>query len=141
MTLLKKHPELRLIDCKTRDRQLTIENGLEGRVQPLAAEDKPFDTTIALAILISRLKNQDQKKVVIIAADQGPSNVFARSLTTEAQNQMAFIIPNGGEYDMRMEGNGQQYKQMISNCNVYKCATPEEQSVVVEQAYCDMTKN
>lgn len=139
MTLLKNHTEISIIDCKTNARQLDVSEEAKDKVQALATEEKPFDTTIALAAVINKLNQR--KKIVVMAADNGPANVFARSLTPEAQNQVAFIIPNGGEYDMRMEGNNSKYKQMISNCWVYKCNTPADQSEVVEQAYCDMTKN
>lgn len=66
-----------------------------------------------------------------------------RALTKDVQCRMALIIPNGsqdtGEYDMRMEGEGDVYTQMISNCFVYKCATPADQAAVIEKAYQDMT--
>lgn len=55
---------------------------------------------------------------------------------------MGLIIPNGGkntgEYDMRMEGQGSQYTQMISNCTVYKCDSPQNQTAVIEKAYRQM---
>jgi hypothetical protein len=70
----------------------------------------------------------------------GQTNVFTRSLDHEAQDRMALIIPDAQDHDMRMEGEGSVYKQMISNCWVYKCKTPAEQTRVIEQAYNDMLK-
>ena len=68
----------------------------------------------------------------------GQTNVFARALDHDAQKRMAFIIPNPQENDMRMEGEGSKYKHMISDCWVYKCETPLDQTQVIENAYNDM---
>ncbi len=141
MLLLKQHPELVFIDCGTKDSKLSVDEDKKERLQPLAGEEQPFDTFIALA----RIMSQKEGNIVGFGADQGPTNVFARSLDPQAQQYMAFIIPNGGkvgedtgEYDMRMEGDGAKYRQMLSNCWVYKCETPEKQQEVVERAYTDM---
>lgn len=105
----------------------------------IAPEEQSFDTPIALAFLMN-----DNKNIIGFGADTGVTNVFIRALTTAAQRRMALIISNGaqdnGEYDMRMEGEGSVYTQMISRCRVYKCDTPEDQTGVIERAYGNMTR-
>ncbi len=134
--LLKKHPELTLMDCGGPSSRVAIDEGQEAQYMVIPDEDQPFDTIVALARIMSVTKG-----MVGLAADNGPTNVFTRSLDTEAQERMALIIPNAEEYDMRMEGDGEKYKQMISNCLVYKCRTPEDQIGVVDRAYNDMMGN
>lgn len=137
-TLLKNNPNLTIIDCGSKESRLNIDKEYTNQYTVLPQENTPFDTTVALALAMNTNEN-----IIGFAADQGPSNVFARALTKEAQRRMAFIIPNAqnrtGEYDMRMEGNGNQYIQMISNCLVYKCQNPDEQTAVVAKIYKDLT--
>jgi hypothetical protein len=54
---------------------------------------------------------------------------------------MSFIIPNPKEYDMRMEGENAEYRQMISDCLVLKSDSPNVQSQVstLERAVKKMT--
>jgi len=131
--LLKKNKKLKLMDCGGKTSRVAIEGGQEDQYMIIPDEDQPFDTLVALARIMSA-----KKGIVGFGADNGPTNVFARSLDDKAQNRMAFIIPNSGEYDMRMEGEGSKYKQMLSNCWVYKCDSPEDQTEVVDLAYNEM---
>lgn len=136
--LLRKHSDVVLMDCGTPVSRVAVDEDQKNQYMVLPAEKKPFDTTIALALAMNLNKN-----IIAFGADNGPINVFARALNKEAQRRMAFIIPNGsrdkGEYDMRMEGKGDVYTQMISNCPVYKCQTPADQTAVIEKAFQDMT--
>lgn len=137
--LLINYPELVLMDCgdKVKNR-IVIYEDLYNQYMVIPKEQQPFDTIVALALAMNV-----NKKIIAFGADNGPTNVFARALNKEAQRRMAFVIPNGGketgEYDMRMEGEGSVYTQMISNCLVYKCETPADQTAVIEKAYQDMT--
>lgn len=132
--LLKSHKTLTLMDCSTKESRVAVERGQEDQCMTLPDGDQPFDTIVALARIMSA-----KKGIITLGADNGPTNVFARALDNDAQNRMAFIIPNSGEYDMRMEGNGLKYKHMISNCWVYKCTTPDDQTKVIALAYKDMS--
>jgi len=143
--LLQEHPNLLLFDCnpaKSRihsdgeKNSLQISSAYENQIVPLPAEDEPFDSVIALGLIW----NQEAGKFVGFAGDNGPPNLFSRTLTKEAQQRFVFIIPNRQEYDMRMEGEGDKYTQMLSYCPIYKCANPEEQAVVIRKAYEDLTK-
>ena len=133
MELLKKHPELVLIDCNNKASMLTVDEDKKNRYMPLVPEEKPFDTILGLAAAI----NADQSNsIIVLGADNGPPNVLVRALTKEAQRRMALIIPD--QCDMRTEGQGDSYTQSISNVRVYKCGTPENQTAVIERAYQDM---
>ncbi len=132
--LLAKYPNLHLIDCGNDKSKLQLEDRKD-RVSELIAEKKPFDTHMALARVMSKVK---KGLMVGFGADNGPTHVFTRSLDIDAQESFAYIIPE--DYDMRMEGEGEKYKQMLSNCWVYKCKTPEDQAVVIEEAFEDLTK-
>ncbi len=139
ITLLRNNFDVVLMDCGTKDSRVALDEDQKNQYMQLASEEQPFDTIIALALAMNKSKN-----IVAVAADNGPANVFARALNEEAQRRMTFIIPNGsksnGEYDMRMEGEGSEYTQMLSNCRVYKCETPADQTAVIEKAYQDMAK-
>lgn len=139
--LLKKKKRLKLIDCGTKDSRVKVTEDLADRVIAAPAEEEPFDTLIALGMVMSKKNKEQPGSVVGFGADNGPTNVFSRSLTKAGQEFMAFIIPNPEEYDMRMEGEGSCYKQMLSNCWVYKSKSPsiEDQADVIELAYDDMT--
>ncbi len=132
--LLKNNPDLVLLDCGTKDSKVTV-GSEQNRVFCLANEERPFDTIVALGRIMSACS---AGVMVGFGADNGPTNVFSRALDIDAQNCMSFIIPNAKEYDMRMEGEGDKYRQMLSNCWVYKCESPEMQCAVVERAYRDM---
>jgi hypothetical protein len=138
-TLLRNHSDLVLIDCGNEKSRLVVDADQQDRCVQVAPEKEPFDTIVALALAMSV-----NNRIVAFGADNGPTNIFARALNREAQRRMALIIPNGskdnGEYDMRMEGEGSVYTQLISNCRVYKCETPQDQAAVIEKAYQDMTK-
>ena len=131
--LLKEYPHTILLDCSTKKNPLIVQDIYKNRCLSLAQEEQPFDTIIALGRFMSK-----KRKMTAFGADTGPANVFARSLDHFAQNRMAFIIPNPKEYDMRMEGKGSKYKQMISNCWVYKCKCPTDQTNVIKRAYLEM---
>ncbi|HLC06999.1 MAG TPA: hypothetical protein VJJ26_02310, partial [Candidatus Babeliales bacterium] len=136
--LLRKHPELVLMDCGGKDSRVAIDEDQQNQYMVIPEEQQPFDTILALALAMNV-----NKKIIGFGADNGPTNVLARALNKAAQRRMALIIPNGGketgEYDMRMEGEGSVYTQMISNCSVYKCETPVDQTEVIEKAYQTMT--
>lgn len=140
--LLGEHPGLILIDCGTQASRITIKEELyKNRCLVIAGEKQAFDTIIALASIMN-----EQKRVIGIGADNGPTNVFVRSLDKKAQNRMALIIPNPQEYDVRMENwltNSDKYGQMISNAWVYKCKSPaiEHQIKTIERAYTDMIQH
>ncbi len=138
ISLLQNNSDLSIMDGGNKSSQLKIEKQDECSKQYMIIPDEitPFDMIIALGRIMSKDKN-----IYAIGADNGPTNVFSRALDQEAQDRMAFIIPNGQEYDMRMEGKGNKYKQMISNCWVYKCEKPTDQEKVVQQAYNDMSSN
>lgn len=129
--LLKKNPNLILLDCGTPHSRVTVNEDQKHQYMVIPNEEQPFDTVVALARIMSI-----NKKIIALAADQGPSNVFARSLDSQAQKRMAFIIPNVREYDMRMEGKNTAYQQMISDCLVLKSDSPEleDQVAVLEKA-------
>jgi hypothetical protein len=131
--LLRNYPKLVLIDCGTAASRVVVDEDQAKQYMVLAKEEQPFDTIIALARVMSM-----NEPIVGFGADNGPTNVFARSLDNAAQERMALVIPNAQEHDMRMNGKGDKYKQMISNCWVYKCATPLEQGMVIDRAYQDM---
>lgn len=132
--LLKKHKEVTLMDCGGQSSRVAIENGQEDSYMVIPDEEQPFDTIVALARIMSV-----KKRIVGFGADNGPTNVFARSLDAQAQDRMAFIIPNSEEYDMRMEGEGSAYEQMISGCRVYKCKSLKNLTSIVDIAYRQMT--
>jgi hypothetical protein len=133
--LLKKHPNLVLLDCSGKNHRVAINEAQKHQYLVIPDEEQPFDTKIALARIMSAKKN-----IIGFGPDMGQANVFLRSLDHDAQNRMAIIIPNATEHDMRMSGNGSIYKHMISNCWVYKCETPAQQAEVIEKAYQNMTK-
>lgn len=132
MQLLENHPKLTLLDCGTKASLITVDEDKKDRCAQLTPEQKPFDTLIALAFVMSM-----NKKIIAFGADNGPTNVFARALNKDGQRRMAFIIP--GECDMRTEGSGAVYKQSISHCPIYRCQTPADQTQVIENAYNNMT--
>jgi len=101
----------------------------------VSQENGALDTIIALGLVVSQLKDN----FVGFGADNGLTNVFTRALSRDAQERFAFIIPNNNEYDMRMEGEGDSYKQMISSCHVYKCPSPERQDETILKAYDEIS--
>jgi len=131
--LLNNHSNVILMDSSSENNRITINDKQKDRYLTIAPEQQPFDTIIALGRIMSKKKN-----IIAFGPNMGQTNVFARSLDHDAQKRMAFIIPNPQENDMRMEGEGSKYKHMISNCWVYKCETPLDQTQVIEQAYNDM---
>ena len=132
-SLLEKYPHIILLDCNGQNNKIVIQDMYKNRLLSLAQEEQPFDTIIALGHFMS-----GKRKVIAFGADTESAHVFARSLDHFAQNRMAFIIPNSKEYDMRMEGKGSKYKQMLSHCWVYKCKEPTDQTKVIKKAYLDM---
>ena len=145
--LLKEKPTLLLLDCNPEKSRISFDgeehanlamsSDYQERVIPLPAEDEPFDSVIALGLIW----NKEEGKFVGFAGDNGPPNLFSHTLTKEAQRRLAFIIPNGDEYDMRMEGNGDSYTQMLSHCRVYRCTNPEEQADTIIEAFKTMTQS
>ncbi|HEX4069254.1 MAG TPA: hypothetical protein VHX42_04095 [Candidatus Babeliales bacterium] len=141
--LFKNHPNIILVDCSNQNKKIIsnknnkiiVDDESSSRYLTIAPEQHPFDTIIALARIMSA-----QKNMIAFGPDMGQTNVFMRALDHDAQNRMAFIIPNPKEHDMRMEGEGSKYKHMISNCWAYKCKTPDDQTHVIEEAYNDMLK-
>ena len=143
--LLRERPNLLLLDCNPEGSRVKFDGDdhtnlgmspdYQERVVPLPAEDEPFDSVIALGLIW----NKEEGKLVGFAGDNGPPNLFSRTLTKEAQQRFAFIIPNGDEYDMRMEGEGDSYTQMLSHCRVYRCAKSEEQAATIAEAYKEIT--
>jgi hypothetical protein len=134
MNLLEKHPEIVLLDCGTPASLLTVDEDKKDRCMRLVPERKPFDVPIALGHVMSMKKMS--KKVVVIGADNGPTNVIIRSSTEEAQHHIAIIVPD--QCDMRTAGHGPVSKQSISHCPVYRCKTPADQTQVIENAYNNM---
>lgn len=137
--LLKKNPNLVLLDCGTPSSRIPVDENNKDRYMTIAKEEQAFDTIVALAAQMSA-----NKKILAIAADQGPSNVFARSISTiDGQQRMAFIIPNPDQYDMRMEGEGSTYQQMISDCLVLKSNSSDvhDQYKVLKKALKKMENN
>lgn len=136
--LLKQHPNLVLMDCDGKNSRFNVDGDQKNQYIKIAPEEQSFDTIQALALLMNV-----NEKIIAFGADNGPTNVFVRTLNKAAQRRMGLIIPNGGkengEYDMRMEGQGLTYTQIISKCRVYKCKTPQNQTEVIERAYNDMT--
>lgn len=133
--LLKRYPETILIDCGTKDSKIKLEK-FQDRIVDLPVEKQPFDTIIALAQLMNR-----KSAIVAIGADNGPTNVFSRALTHNAQDRMIFVIPNGEESDMRMNGEGDFYRQMISNSWVCACKHPAEQKNKIVSSYRTVIQN
>jgi hypothetical protein len=133
--LLKNHHNIILMDCSRKNNRIFVDDEYKKRYLTIADEQQPFNTIIALARIMSI-----KKGIMGFGPDMGQTNVFTRSLDHETQDRMALIIPDAQDHDMRMEGKGSVYKQMISNCWVYKCETPNEQTRVIEQAYNDMLK-
>lgn len=143
--LLKNQPTLLLLDCNPEKSRITFNTigschlemtpEYKKRIVPLPVENKPFDSIIALGLIW----NRDEERFVGFAGDNGPPNLFAHTLTKGAQKRFAFIIPNGKEYDMRMEGEGPQYTHMLSHCPVYCCKTPAEQASTIICAYKELT--
>lgn len=133
--LIRNHPNLMLLDCSGKNYRVTIDEDQKNQYMVIPDEEQPFDTKLALARIMSAKKN-----IIGFGPDMGQANVFLRALDNDAQNRMAIIIPNPTEHDMRMSGEGNLYKHMISNGWVYKCKTPDEQTKVVEQAYQNMTQ-
>jgi hypothetical protein len=131
--LLNNHSNIVLMDSSSENNRIMVDDKQKDRYLTIAPEQQPFDVIIALGRIMSKKKN-----IIAFGSDMGQSNVFARSLDHDAQNRMAFIIPNPQENDMRMEGEGSKYKHMLSHCWVYKCQIPLDQTQVIEQAYNDM---
>ena len=134
-TLLNKHADIVLLDCSRRVDRVVVDEKQKNRCLIIPDEVQPFDTIIALGFIMSH-----NKHIIAFGPDMGQTNVFIRSLEDDAQNRTAIIIPNAKEHDMRTSGDGFVYKHMISNCWVYKCETPIDQTKVIEQAYQDMKK-
>lgn len=147
--LLQKDPSLLLIDCNSSDIRIIFDKNdvkkdteyllmdaqFKDRVLQLPP-DKNYDTILALTTYV----NAGKYKWIGFGSDGGPTNIFTRGLSQDAQNRFAYIIPDSKEYDARMEGEGKKYKHMLSSCWVYKCENPEEQSDIIMQAYKDMKK-
>ena len=136
--LLKKHPKLTLLDCGGKTSRVAIDKDQEKQYMIIPDEQQAFDTIIALARIMSAQTKDGRycgKRMIGFGSDMGPTNVFARSLDLAAQDRMTFIIPNEKEHDMRMNGKGDVYKQMISNCWVARCKTPSDQTRVIEESY------
>jgi hypothetical protein len=135
--LLEKNRDLVLVDCGTKASRITVTEDLRDRVI-IPQENQPFDVHIALAKMMGL-----NDKIVAILTDQGPANVFARAASEKAQEHIAIIIPNPEEADMRMQSKNREamYKQMISNCFVFKSKSPqlEDQVAVVENALRKIT--
>jgi len=131
--LLNKHADIVLLDCSRKADRIDIDK--KDRYLIIPDEVQAFDTVIALGYIMSH-----NKKIIAFGPDMGQTNVFIRSLENDAQNRMAIIIPNVKVRDMRATGEGSVYKHMISNCWVYTCQTPADQTKVIEQAYQDMKK-
>ena len=144
--LLQSCPELIIMDCNTKNHRISFSGDgedckamspeYEERVVQLPDEEEAFDTIIAMGLVA----NQMGTDYVGFAADNGPPNVFARALSKDAQQRTAFIIPSSDSSDMRMEGSGRAYKQLLSDCWVYRCTDPCEQSEVILGAYEDMSE-
>lgn len=136
--IMTEDPNLVILDCGTKDSKVTLSDALQSRVKDMPAEEegKAFDTFVALGALI----NSGKYRMMVVGADQGPTNVLLRAIDHEAQQRDAVvIIPNPGEYDMRMEGAGAVYQQSLSGATVYKSASAslEDQSAVLSQALND----
>lgn len=136
--LLRNQPHAMLMDAGTEDSRVIIDEDQKKQYLQLAPEKSAFDTIIALALYMNIHKN-----IITIGADNGPTNLFARALDSQAQQRMAFVIPHGGdyerEYDMRMEGTGKRYKHMLyENCMVYKCENRSAQADIIRLAYDDI---
>jgi hypothetical protein len=129
-TLLKNHADLVLLDCGGKTSRIAIDEKQKNRYLIIPDEEQAFDTIIALGRIMSL-----HHDIIGFGADNGPTNVFTRALDNEAQNRMTLVIPNAKEHDMRMEGEGSVYKQMISNCWVAKCEQPSDQTRVIEESY------
>lgn len=136
-TLLRSYKDLVLIDLGGQGSSVIVDKDQQNQCIKIAVEEQAIDTPIALALLMN-----DNKNIVGFGPDTGVTNAFMRALSKAAQRRMALIIPNGGkqygQYDVRMEGEGPTYTQMISNCRVYKCEDPSSQSYIIDQAYQDM---
>lgn len=133
--LLNTHADIVILDCSRKVDKVVVDKEQKNRCLIIPDEVQPFDTIIALGYIMSHYK-----KIIAFGPDMGQTNVFIRSLENDAQNRMAIIIPNAKEHDMRTSGDGSVYKHMISNCWIYKCETPADQTKVIEQAYQDMKK-
>ncbi len=138
--LLDNYSKLMLIDCGTKASRITInKESNKDRCLMIADEKQAFDTIIALGSIMNKEKN-----IIGIGADNGPTNVFVRSLTNDGQDRMALITPNPQEYDARMENckdKSDKYKQPISNAWIYKCKSPsiKHQTKMIERVYQDLT--
>ncbi len=147
--LLLRHPELIIMDCNTKNNRIffiagkdeedthtTMFSEFEERVVQLPDEDTPFDTIIAMGLVANKMGTD----YVGFGADNGPTNVFTRALSIDAQGRTALIVPDIDSGDMRMQGVGRSYKQGLSDCWVYPCDTPADQSEVILGAYEDMSE-
>lgn len=136
--LLKKKPKLHIIDCARRGSSLEGSEEVKDRIVLLP--DEEYGTIQALGVVMSKISETQPGRMIGLVSDNGPANVFTRHLSSRSQDNVAYIIPNPEEYDMRMEGEGEKYKQMFSNCWVYKSKSPhvDDQSVVIEEAYDDL---
>jgi hypothetical protein len=135
--LLEKHSNIVLMDCSPQNNRIMLDNPKNQYLTLTTDTNKQqsFYNMIALARIMSNKKN-----IIAFGTDTGRTNIFIRSLDHDAQNRMAFIVPDQQDYDIRMEGEGSKYKHMISNCWVYKCNEPADQTRVIEEAYNDMLK-
>ena len=134
--LLDKHSNITLMDCSPPSNQIIIRDEQKNRYLTIPSEkNNPLDAIIALGRIMSA-----KKKIIAFGADIGQANILMRSLDHDAQNRMAFIVPEYRDYDIRMEGGerGSKYKHMISNCWIYKCDIAPRQCHVTEEAYNDM---
>jgi hypothetical protein len=140
--LLRKYSDLGLVVKNDKNIKEVIEEEVEwyGASVKKYTEDEKIDGIMALASLMNSREN-----IFAFGVDNDSTNVFIRGLTRQAQRRMSLIVANGskttGEYDACMEGEGDVYTHMISNCRGYKCETPEYQAAVIERAYQDMTAN
>jgi hypothetical protein len=135
-SLLLDESDLVLIDCGTEKSRFTVSDNQRDHYMILAEEEQAFDTIVALAQIMNI-----NERIVALLTDQGPGNVFIRALCAEAQKRAAFIIPNPEQYDMRMEGDGQEYVHMLSDCLVFKSqfSKLEDQIEVVKKALKKIT--
>lgn len=151
LEVLLKDKSIVLLDCnpeksrikfvKKDEPHLAMAQEFENRVVQLPHEEYAFDTTIALLSLINAAKKNE--KYISFCADNGPANLFIQGLAPEKRDEVAMIIPNENEYDVRMEGKMEKgthyYQHRILSCRVYRCKKPEQQGEVIMQAYNEIT--
>lgn len=134
--LARNNSDLVIMDCGRENSRVSLDLDQKSQYVRLSEQEQTFDAIIALGRIMSVRGN-----VVGFGSDHERVNICVCSLSRDAQERMAFIVPDIQKYDVREEGEGVRYKQIISNCWVYQCNAFADQHKLVRRVYKNMLEN